>query len=182
MFINDATQGFDGLGLTQCQVERVNVSPLPVEHSADIVVAGDHLANGLAIEQLQVLITVALPEPLLRLQMIHLLGGERREYPAVLQIALDAIAGHAIANDAPTFKRHLADQLGFFCRNTVFHGVDVTAVAVDDLPAIATRGAKAHLDGFQHSDLEAVLQQEKCSGKAGVASADHADIGLDITL
>src|SRR5690606_40796983 len=114
----------------------MNMTALFVDHSTYIVVAGDHVANGIAIEQFQVLVAVALPESLLCLQMVHLLRGKCGKNTAILQVALNTVTRHAITNDAAALKRHLADQLGFFDRHTVFYGIDVAAVTVDDLPAI----------------------------------------------
>src|SRR5690606_26101049 len=101
---------------------------------------------------------------------------------AILQVALNTVTRHAITNDAAALKRHLADQLGFFDRHTVFYGIDVAAVTVDDLPAITPWGAKAHLHGFQNGDLKTVLQQKKRSGESGIAGTNNTDIGFGYTL
>ncbi|MCY1560127.1 hypothetical protein D9M68_972300 [compost metagenome] len=55
-----------------------------------------------------------------------------------------------------------------------FDGVDITAVAVDDLPTVATRSAEADFGGFDNAHLEAIFQQRYGSGEAGVAGADDA--------
>ena len=80
---------------------------------------------------------VALPELLLPLQMGHLSGGEGGEHAAVLQVAADAVAGDEFAQDASALEGHLADPAGLFGGEAAFDHVDVAAVAVDDLPAVA---------------------------------------------
>jgi hypothetical protein len=42
-------------------------------------------------------------------------------------------------------KQHGAEQPGLIRRAVRFYGVDVAAVGVDDLAAVATAGAKTHL-------------------------------------
>ncbi|MNH09252.1 hypothetical protein D3C79_687000 [compost metagenome] len=76
----------------------------------------------------------------------------------------------------------MAQQLRLLGADGAFDDVDVAAVAVDDLAAVAARGAEADLGGFQHGDLEAAFKQEQGAGQAGVAGTDHADIGLYLFL
>ena len=59
-----------------------------------------------------------------------------------------------------------------------FDCVEVTAEAVDDLPAIATGGTPAHGNGFEHHHTETGFGQEQCGRQPGVTSTDHAHISL----
>ncbi|MNQ82802.1 hypothetical protein D3C85_978650 [compost metagenome] len=123
---------------------------------------------------------VALPQLLLGLQVLHLLLGERSEHAAVLQVALDVVLLDAVADDAAALERHLAHQLGMLGVGGALNHVDVAAIAVHDLAAVAAGSTKTHLGGFEDGHLEAVLQQEEGSGKPGITCAYDADVGFSL--
>lgn len=108
-----------------------------VQQPADIVVTGHDLANATLVQQLQLCMAVALPQAFLRLQMVHVLAVECREHAAVLQVALDLVLGDPLANDPAALERHLPQQLRLLRADAALDHINVTAVAVDDLPAIA---------------------------------------------
>ncbi|MOA22765.1 hypothetical protein D3C78_1433490 [compost metagenome] len=108
-----------------------------VEQSADVVVAGNHLTDSLTIKQFQLAVAVAFPQPLLCFQMPHLPGGERGEHPAVLQVALDVVAFDPLADDPAALEGHLPHQCGGVRAGTALDHIDVAAITVDDLPAVA---------------------------------------------
>ena len=93
--------------------------------------------------------TKALPKTLLRFQVTHLLGCQGSEHTAVLQVALNVVLGYALANDPATLESHLSEQLRLLRPNGAFDHIDVTAITVNDLPAIASRGAETDLGRFQ---------------------------------
>ncbi|MNV69902.1 hypothetical protein D3C71_1628340 [compost metagenome] len=76
----------------------------------------------------------------------------------------------------------MAQQLCLLGADGAFDDINVAAVAVDDLAAVAARCAEADLGRFDDAHLEAVLQQEQGAGQAGVAGADDAHIGFHLTL
>jgi hypothetical protein len=76
----------------------------------------------------------------------------------------------------------LPSSCACFRADGAFDHVDVAAVAVDDLAAVAARSAETDLGGFDDAHLEAVLQQEQGAGQAGVAGTDDAHIGFHLTL
>ena len=182
LLIDRAAQGFHSRGFTERQVERVDMATAHVQQTPHIVVTGHHLADAALVQQLQLRMAVALPQALLRLQVAHVLAVEGGEHATVLQIALDLILGHALTDDPAAFKGHLPQQLRLVRPDAALDHVDIAAVAVDDLPTVATRSTKTHLGGFQHRDAKAVLQQKQRTGKPGIAGPDHAHIGLDFTL
>ncbi len=153
-------QGLDSSGFAQCQIERMDMATAHVQQAANIAFACDACPDAAFVEQLQLRVAVALPQALLRLQMVHLPGRQRRKYTAVLEIALDAIARHTVADDTSPFECHGAQKLRLLGADGLFDDVDVTAITVDDLPAVAARGAETYPRGFQHGDREAVLQQK----------------------
>ena len=61
-------------------------------------------------------------------------------------------------------------------------GLEIPAVTVDDLPAVAPRCAEAHPHAFQHNDRVATFTEFKGGGNAGETAADHADIGFQRAL
>src|SRR3546814_9957178 len=82
-----------------------------VQHASYLLLAGHYLANPPLIQQLQLGMAETLPQTLLRLQMAHLFSGEGGEHPAILQITLNLILRHPLANDPPALERHIAQQL-----------------------------------------------------------------------
>jgi len=110
--------------------------------------------------------------------MVHLLLVESSKHAAVFQVAPNVVAGDPIADDPSAFKCHFADQLGGRLADAALNAVEVSAVAVDDLPAVATGCAEANLHGFQNGDAEALLEQEQGSGQTGVTGANDAHVDL----
>ncbi|MNO85905.1 hypothetical protein D3C76_772890 [compost metagenome] len=182
LLVNHAAQGFHGRGFAQGEVQRVDVAAAHVEHAADVAVGSDDFTDAFGVHQFQLGVAEALPELLLRLQVAHLLGAECGEHATVLQVALDVVLGDALANDAAAFEGHLAEQLRLLRADGAFDDVDVAAIAVDDLTAVAPGRAKANLGRFEDSDLEAVFQQEQGSREAGIASTYNAHVGFGLAL
>src|SRR5690606_15039786 len=137
VFVNDAAQGFERRRLAQRQIQGVDMAALAVQHTADVALAGHYITDALAVQQLQVGVAVALPQALLLLQVAHLPGGEGGEHAAILEIAGNAVATDPLADDAGALEGHLADQPRLAWLQALFDHIDVAAVAVDDLAAIA---------------------------------------------
>lgn len=116
-----------------------------VEHATDIAVARNHFTDALLVHQLELVVAEAFPQALLRLQVAHLLAGEGGEHATVFQVALDVVFGHALTNDAPAFEGHVAQQLCLLGADGAFDDVNVAAVAVDDLAAVAADAPKPTL-------------------------------------
>ncbi|MOA28093.1 hypothetical protein D3C78_1490170 [compost metagenome] len=156
-----AAERLDCRRFAQRQVQRVDVPTAHVEHATDVLIARNHFANAALIEQFQLRMTEALPEALLRFQVAHLFGRQRGEHAAVLQVALNVVLGHALANDPATFECHLPEQLRLLRPDAAFDHINVTAITVNDLPAITPGGAEPDLGRLQHGDAKTVLQQEQ---------------------
>ncbi|MND64867.1 hypothetical protein D3C80_562150 [compost metagenome] len=182
LLVDHATQGLGRGGFAQGQVQRVDVAAAHVQHAADVAVACDYFTDALLVHQLELVVAKAFPQALLRLQVAHLFRGDGCEHATVFQVALDIVLGDTLTNDAATFECHLAQQLCLLGADGALDHVDVTAVAVDDLAAVAAGRAKTNLGGFDDADLEAVFQQEQGAGQAGVAGTDDAHIGFHLTL
>ncbi|MNR40522.1 hypothetical protein D3C85_1588190 [compost metagenome] len=69
--------------------------------------------------------------------MPHLLRVEGGEYASVLQVALDVVAFDALTNDPSTLESHLSQQCCCVQGGAALDHVDVAAITVDDLPAVA---------------------------------------------
>ena len=151
-----------------------------VQQGADVTIARDHLAHPVGIEQLQLVVAPLLPARLLRLELVQLLLGLGGKDPALLQIALDVVALDPLADDLAPLKQHGAEQPGLIRRAVRFDGVDVAAVGVDDLAAVAAAGAKADPGRLQHHHLVPLLHQMQRTGEAGVACAYDADVALQL--
>src|SRR5690606_17281419 len=111
-----------------------------------------------------------------------LLGCQRGEDTAVLQIALDLIPGNPITNDRSALERHLPQQLRLPNSNCALDDINVTAVAVDNLSAITPRRTKADLGSLQHRHSKAVLQKKQSAGQARIPCANHTHISFHLTL
>ena len=91
---------------------------------------------------------------------MHLLGVECGEYASAFQVAIDAITRHPLADDAATLERHGSDQPRSFRASAALDNVDITAVTIDDLTAVASRGSEANLGGLKHDDPKSVLEKK----------------------
>ncbi|MNQ99264.1 hypothetical protein D3C85_1149900 [compost metagenome] len=182
LLVNGAAERFHRGGFTQGQVQRVNMTAAHVEHAADILVRRHDFTDATLVHQLQLGVAEALPQTLLRFQVAHLLGGEGGKHTTILQVALDIIFSDAFTDNTPALEGHLAEQLCLLGADGTFDHVDVTAVAVDDLAAVAARSTETDLGGFEDRHLEAVLEQEQCTGEAGIARTDHAHVGVNVIL
>src|SRR5690606_3429582 len=120
-----------------------------------------------AIQQLQLGIAVALPELFLSLQMAQLPGSEGGKHAAVLEVAVDAVPFDALADDARALESHQPELLRLFWRYTALYHVNIAAVAVDDLSAVASGCTESDPGGFQHHHPHAVFQQKQRAGQAG---------------
>jgi hypothetical protein len=63
-----------------------------------------------------------------------------------------------------------------------FDDVDLAAIAVDDLPAVAPGGAPADALGFEHDDGEAAFGQREPCRDTGITGPHDADVGVDGAL
>ncbi|RMT20002.1 hypothetical protein ALP54_101884 [Pseudomonas amygdali pv. lachrymans] len=182
LLVNRAAQGLDRGRFTQRQIERVNMAAGHVQQPADILITGNDFVDPALVHQLKAGVAVTLPQSLLGFQMRQLLAGQCCKYTAILQVALDTVAGNPITDDGCALKGHLPQQLRLAWPDGSLDHINVTAVTIDDLPAITPRRAKADFCRFQHRDPESILQQEQRTRQACIASSDDAHVGFDFTL
>src|SRR5690606_25029136 len=154
-------------------IERVDMSAASVQHATDIALGVDYTADRLGIEQFELVMAVTLPELFLLLQLPELSSIHGGKDTAILQVAVDAIALDAVTDDASALKSHFAQQAGMFRADLFFNGIQITAVTVDDLTAIAPGRTEPDPGSFQHGHPESVFQQEQGRGDAGIAATDH---------
>lgn len=110
---------------------------------------------------------------------MELLVVQRGEDAAGAVVAVDGVAADAAADDLRAFKHHAAEQAGAFRAVALFNHIDVAAVRVDQLAAVAAAGAETDARRFQHHHVIAGFHQKQRGGEAGIAAADHADVALD---
>jgi hypothetical protein len=175
-------EGFERRRLAEREVERVHVPAGAVAHAAGIGVRGDVRAQAVAVEHLEVVVAVAAPERLLGLELAHVAGGQRGEDLAVLEVAGDGVARHALADDRVAFLDHAAGEARRLGAEAALDRVEAGVQAVDDLPAVAARGAPADARAFEQGDGVAPLGERDAGGEAGVAAADDGDVDLRVTL
>src|SRR5690554_4364419 len=153
-----------------------------VQRTADIKVGIDHSAYPRRVQQLDPVVAVAPPQRLLLLQRLELTVVHGGKHPAVLEVAIDGVAAHPVADYLPAFEGHFPQQARLPRPHLLLHHVQIAAVAVDYLPAVAPGRPESHPGRFQHCYPEALLQQEQRGRDAGVARSDHADVGFMGTL
>ena len=180
LLVNHAAQRFQGGCLAQRQIQRMKVAAGVIDQHAGIAVAADLTLVGVAFQQFELIVAVTLPQRLMMPQGFELLGVAGGEQVAVAQVALDAVGRDALADHPVALERHVAQSTSRLDAVLVFDHVHVAAVAVDDLAAIAPRGAIADARGFQHDHLQAFLGQMQRRRQAGESGAHHAHVAADI--
>ena len=73
---------------------------------------------------------------------MELLVVQRGEDAAGAVVAVDGVAADAAADDLRAFKHHAAEQAGAFRAVALFNHIDVAAVRVDQLAAVAALAPK----------------------------------------
>src|SRR5699024_4512047 len=112
-------------------------------------------------------VTEAPPARCPHFEFAHLAPVECREHAAAAQVAIDLVAGGPLADDVAALEGHGAERGR--CRFAVAPGddVDIAAVAVDDLAAVAPAGTPADTGRFQHDHPPAALGQLQRGRKPG---------------
>jgi hypothetical protein len=106
LLVDPPAAALEGPGLALRQAQRVHMTAARIEQRAEVALAGHLAAHGLAVEHLQALQAVTLPEPLVRFQAAQLAWGEGGEKAAVLELAIDGVARHQLAQDAAALEGH----------------------------------------------------------------------------
>jgi len=114
--------------------------------------------------------------------LADLLVRERRKEAALHETAVDLVCRNPIADDLAALERHrpkLHRLVG-----TVAPGdrLQVAAVAIDDLAAVATGRAETDPLCLQHDDRISPFAELQCRRDPGEAGSDDADIRLDLPL
>ncbi len=176
-------QGLGRGSLAQGQVERMQVAGTLVHQGAFVALGADHLGQLVLGHQAQWMgIAQGLERGLFLLQVppVTRLVGQVGEAPA--EIAVDVMAGDTLADQIHRLEAQaleFAYPLGTYDR---FELLDVVADAADQLTAIASAGSPADTPGFQQHHPRAALGQFQGGVEPGEATADHADIRLDLAL
>lgn len=92
---------------------------------------------------------VLFPMGLVSLHLANLFRREGGKEAAIDEIAIDGIFGDAATDDRAAFQRHFPELHRLVMPITTGDGFEITAIAVDDLAAIAARGAEANPHAFR---------------------------------
>src|SRR5471030_26579 len=123
---------------------------------------------------------VAVPQCLLLTQLIELFTAEGGENTARTVIAVDGVLVDALADDIGPFEHHAAKHIGGMASVAVFDDVNIPAVGVNHLTAVAATGAPADAGGFQYHHVVTGFSKEQSRRETGKTCADNADIALNI--
>ena len=155
MFINPTAVQTNGIRFADGQIQGMNMTTAMIEQGADITIAVDLTADGIGIQQLQLVVTVALPVGFLLFQSFQLFVVHRHKQAAGAIVALNLIALDTFADDLATFKHHAAEHSCRVRSVGFFNDVNIAAIGVNQLAAVASAGAKANSGAFQQHHVVA---------------------------
>ena len=121
----------------------MNMPTAVIQQRTSVAIAGYFTANGVSIQQLQLFIAVAFPVLFLLFECGELFIIHRHKQAAGAVVAVNLIAFDTFADDLATLEHHAAEHTGGVHAVAFFDHVDVAAVGVHKLPAIAPACAKA---------------------------------------
>ena len=104
---------------------------------------------------------------------------QRDKQPAGAIVAGNLIALDTFANNVAAFKHHAAEHFRGIRAVGFFDNVDIAAIGVNQLAAVASAGAEADTRAFQQHHIVAHFGQMQRRREAGIAAADDADVAAD---
>ena len=121
----------------------MNMPTAVIQQRTSVAIAGDLAANSVGVQQLQLFIAVAFPVLFLLFECGELFIIHRHKQTAGAIVAVNLITFDTFADDLATLEHHAAEYTGCIHAVAFFDHVDVAAVGVHKLPAIAPACAKA---------------------------------------
>ena len=121
----------------------MNMPTAVIQQRTSVAIAGDLAANSVGVQQLQLFIAVAFPVLFLLFQSRELFIIHRHKQAAGAVIAVNLITFDTFADDLAAFEHHAAEHTGGVHAVAFFDHVDVAAVGVHKLPAVASACAEA---------------------------------------
>ncbi len=121
----------------------MNMPTAVIQQRTSVAIAGDLAANSVGVQQLQLFIAVAFPVLFLLFQSRELFIIHRHKQAAGAVIAVNLITFDTFADDLAAFEHHAAEHTGGVHAVAFFDDVDVAAVRVHKLPAVASACAEA---------------------------------------
>ena len=134
------------------------------------------------IEKLQARVAMGFPQRFLCFKLRELALATSCEDTAWLQIAFNIVLFNKSTNDTTALKGHLAHLCAGVFAVMFLYEINITAVAVNDLPAITARCAEAYCAAFQDDNLVAIFREVQGGRHTGVTGADNANICFNIFL
>lgn len=160
---DQCTQAVGRTGFTQAQVERVQVQVAQVFQCAQVQRALQVIGHCRTVQQLHLLAhATAAGLGLEGAQFVHVRRFHCRMQVAALEVAVDAIARHALLDHLMSAPAQVPDEVVDFATQVVAHlrahGL-ITRQAAGDLATIAPAGTPADAVGFDDGHLQATLGQ-----------------------
>ena len=121
----------------------MNMPTAVIQQRTGIAIAGYFTANGVGVQQFQLFIAVAFPVLFLLFKCGELFIIHRHKQAAGAVVAVNLITFDTFADDLTTFEHHAAEHTGGVHAVAFFDHVDVAAVGVHKLPAVASACAEA---------------------------------------
>ena len=130
----------------------MDVSAQTVDHAAGIAV-GLHVSGDLVLaDHFEPGVTVFLPVRLVSRHLADLLVRERRKEATLHETAVDLVCRDPVADDLAALERHGSELHRLVGAIPPGDRLQVAAVAVDDLAAVATGRAETDPLCLQHDD------------------------------
>ncbi|MNG68932.1 hypothetical protein D3C79_272800 [compost metagenome] len=156
------------------------MAAVAVQQPPHIAFAGYLAPDCLLVQQFQSGIAIAPPVGLLVFQRTQLFRVQRGEDTAGAIVAGDGVLIDAVADNLRAFEHHAAKHGCGICAVTRLDHIDIAAVGVDYLTAVAAAGAPTDTSSFQHHHVKTGLDQVQRRRQAGKTSANDADVAADI--
>ncbi|MND54335.1 hypothetical protein D3C80_453930 [compost metagenome] len=158
------------------------MAAVAVQQPANVTIARDLAADSLPIQPFQLVIAIAPPAGLLLLQRVALFRVQSGEDTAGPVVTGDGVLIDALADNLCAFEHHAAEHGGGVSAITRFNDVDIAAVRVDYLPAVAAAGTPADARSLQYHHVITGLDQMQRRRQASEAAANNADVAADILV
>src|SRR6056297_174800 len=166
-----------GAGLAETEIQWMEVAVALVQYAADVALGADHLREALLRDDLD----------LVRIARGVFLGGGIAEVAQLAplhrdvdvaepQIAVDAVALHALDDDVTALEPHLRGNAGRPVSETLAD-LGRLGEAVDEVAAVAPARAPADAARLQQHHPVAAFGEFQRGGQAGETAADDGHVG-----
>src|SRR5690606_25916404 len=183
VFVQTHAQRLRRGGLAQGQVEWMQVARTGVEQPAQIALRANYFVEaGLGDLSQRMGVAEALEVGILLLEVVQVSRFGRQVAVAPGQIAVDAVALDALADDLDGLEAHALERVHAVFADHRGELLDVVAHSANQLAAFATTGSPAETPCLEQDHRQTALVQFDRGIEPGETAADDADIGRLLTL